>query len=431
MRKIKYQIYTKIQEGIFLYFNSFSAKYILLDDTKHNLYQTLSASELESVNPVLFSLLRENQFLVPEDFNERAIVEYKKLCYKMDTMMYHVVINVTLDCNLKCWYCYETKIHNSSLQKNVLEAIKRNISLRYSQVRFKTLKLSFFGGEPFLNFKAISEILEYAKIFCSANSIVLLADFTTNAVAIKEEHINYLKNFTCFFQITLDGDKEKHNKVKYLKGVDTFRCTLNKIHKISNAIKKSYIWIRINYDSKTLERIDDIITEIEDLDRKRTFLILRKIWQTDSEAITSRQLTTAIQHILNHNFFVDSYALSRSGVCFAERMNQVLINIDGKVFKCSTLHSFDDEHSMGELDLESGDLSWDMNKISQIPRIITNSRCAECALFPSCLGPCNKNLLKSADRTCILDEMNMSMQEYLMYNFKLNLMYENFGNYNR
>lgn len=426
MRKVKYQLYTKIRDGIFLYFNSFSSKYLLLDDIKHNLYQTLPVSELENVQPALYSLLLKNQFIVTDDFDEQVIVEYKKLSAKMDTTMYHIVINVTLDCNLKCWYCYETKIHNSNIHENILEAIKLNISLHYTKTRFKTLKLSFFGGEPFLNFKAIKEILEYAKSFCVTNDVVLLADFTTNAIAIKDEYINFLKDYTCFFQITLDGDKEKHNRVKHLRGLDTFQCTLSKIHKISQTINKSYIWVRINYDAQTLAKIDDIISEIEDLDRKRTFLILRKIWQTESDTITSSQLTTAIQHILNHNFFVDSYALSRSGVCFAERMNQVLINYDGKVFKCSTLTSFDEGNTLGKLDLESGEVSWNMSKISQIPRIMTNGRCSKCALFPCCLGPCNKNLLKQTERACILDEMNMSMQEFLMYNFKLNLLYENF-----
>lgn len=45
-------------------------------------------------------------------------------------------------------------------------------------------------------------------------------------------------------------------------------------------------------------------------------------------------------------------------------------------------------------------------------------------------GPCNKNILKSPDRTCIIDEMNLSMRDYLMYNFKLNLLYENFSDTN-
>lgn len=426
MKKSKYQLYTKIGENLFLYFNSFSSRYLLLDETKHGLYQSLSVVDIEKEYPALYSTLLQNQFIIPDDFDEQAIVEYKKLSVKMDTTMYHVVVNVTLDCNLKCWYCYETKLHNSNLRENVIEAIKLNIASRHRQVRFKTLKISFFGGEPFLNFKGIKEILDYAKEFCEKNDVILLADFTTNATVIKQEYIDYLKDYTCFFQITLDGNKDKHNEVKHLKGIDTFRCTLNNIYRISRTIPKSYIWVRINYDGKTLERIDDIIHEINDLDRKRTFLILRRIWQTDSDVITYEQLTTAIQRILDHKFFVDCYALSRNSVCFAERMNQVLINFDGKIFKCSTLSSFDDKHAMGKLDLLNGEISWEMNKIAHIPRTMTNSRCSDCSLFPSCLGPCNKNLLKSPDRSCILDEMNLSMQEFLMYNFKLNLLHENF-----
>lgn len=428
MKKNKYQIYTEIKDRIFLYFNSFSLKYLLLDQAKHELYQSHSADELEKLHPALYKKMCENQFLVPDDFDEQSIVEYKKICAKMDTTMYHIVVNMTLDCNLKCWYCYETKLHNSQLRVDVLHAIKENIELRYKQVRFKTLKISFFGGEPFLNFRGIKEILDFSDSFCTKNDISLLADFTTNATVIKPDFIEYLKKFTCCFQITLDGNANKHNEVKHLKGIDTFRLTINTIHRISQNIPNSYIWIRINYDGETLDRIDEILKDLDDLDRRRNFLILRRVWQTDAKVVSSLQLTKAIQHILDHNFFVDCYALSRNGVCFAERFNQVLFNFDGKVFKCSTLSSFDEKNSMGSFDLETGEVVWDLNKISFIPRIMTNNKCGNCPLFPSCLGPCNKNLIKSSNRTCIIDEMNLSMNEYLMYNFKLSLLYEDFSN---
>lgn len=114
---------------------------------------------------------------------------------------------------------------------------------------FKTLKISFFGGEPFLNFEGIRKILDFARTFCKTRDVVLLADFTTNATLIRKEHLEYLQDL-------------------------------------------------------------------------------------------------------------------------------------------------------------------------------------KCCLYPCCLGPCNKNILKSPDRTCIIDEMNLSMRDYLMYNFKLNLLYENFSDTN-
>ena len=415
MRKNRYQTYIKVDKDVYLYFNSFSRKYLLLDENKHSIYQNLSLKEIEQNYTDLYNTLLEAQFVVADDYDEQAIVEYKKLTDKMDTTMYHVVVNVTLDCNLRCWYCYEKKIHNSKLYTNVIEAIKLNITLQYKKVRFKTLKISFFGGEPFLNFDGIKNILNFARNFCETRDIVLLADFTTNATLINNEHIEYLKDFICFFQITLDGDNQRHNEVKRIEGKDSFMLTIKSIHKISNGIKKSYVWVRINYDEKTLENIDDILLLIDELDKNRTFLILRKIWQTDINKIDSKLLINAIQKILNHKFFVDCYALSRSGICFAERMNQVLINFDGKVFKCSTLHAFDDKSSLGKLNLQTGEVQWNLNKIAKIPRVLKNERCTKCALYPCCLGPCNKNILKSPNRTCIIDEMNLSMRDYLMY----------------
>lgn len=119
----------------------------------------------------------------------------------MDTTMYHIVVNVTLDCNLRCWYCYEKKIQNSKLYPNVIEAIESNISFQYNKTRFKTLKISFFGGEPFLNFEGIRTILSFANKFCETKGIVLLADFTTNATLIRQDYLEYLKNFICFFRL--------------------------------------------------------------------------------------------------------------------------------------------------------------------------------------------------------------------------------------
>ena len=307
MKRNKYQTFIEVDKGIFLYFNSFSSKYLLLDEKKHNIYQNSSLEYIKQNYLDLYKTLLDAQFVVSNDFDEQAIVEYKKIAEKMDTTMYHVVVNVTLDCNLRCWYCYEKKIHNSKLYANVIEAIKLNVTLQYEKVRFKTLKISFFGGEPFLNFEGIRKILDFARTFCKTKDVVLLADFTTNATLIRKEHLEYLQDLKCFFQITLDGNRQKHNEVKHLNGEDTFMRTIDNIHNITNAIKESYIWVRINYDEKTLEHIDDILALIDDLDKNHAFLILRKIWQTDTNDINPKLLTGAIQKILNHKFFVDCY----------------------------------------------------------------------------------------------------------------------------
>lgn len=425
MKKNKYQVQVQIDDNYYLYYNAFSSKYLLLDDIKHKQFQSYCTKEVQEINTDFYDVLVNNQFLVPDDYDELSIVEYNILEEKMDTTMYNIVINVTLDCNLQCWYCYEHKIHGSNLKGDVLDGIRRNIILKYNQCRYQTLKISFFGGEPFLNFNGIKEILCFAKSFCEGKDIKLMADFTSNATLIKQNYIDYLKGFSCDFQITLDGNRDSHNKVKHLKGIDTYGSTLGNILRISDGIPQSRIFVRINYDKTTLEHIEEILEDIDFLDRKRHSIILRKIWQVKSSDIPHDLLIDAIQKIMDHGFFVDCYALSNDGVCFAERMNQVLINYDGKIFKCSTIDSFDDKNALGHMDTGTGQISMNKNKTSQILSLKGKGKCLHCALFPSCLGPCNKKVKSSQDKSCILDELGLSLKEFIMYNFKISLLYEN------
>lgn len=51
------------------------------------------------------------------------------------------------------------------------------------------------------------------------------------------------------------------------------------------------------------------------------------------------------------------------------------------------------------------------------------SKCLDCGLFGSCYGACNKTLAQYPNQDfCILQEINMGLREYLMYNFKLSLL---------
>ena len=203
MKKSKYQFFEEVNPGIYLHYNSLSNCFLLLKE--NIMYEKLSMSELKSGNPKFYKELVKKQFIIRDSINETDIVLKKKHDLIFDDKMYNVVINTTLDCNLNCWYCYENKIKGSHLQPEVCEAIKKNIALRYKIHPFKTLKMSFFGGEPFFYFNGVKNLLDYSKTFCENNGIELIADFTTNATLISSKRIEYLKQFRCHFQITLDG----------------------------------------------------------------------------------------------------------------------------------------------------------------------------------------------------------------------------------
>ncbi|MDO4704243.1 SPASM domain-containing protein [Tannerella sp.] len=152
-------------------------------------------------------------------------------------------------------------------------------------------------------------------------------------------------------------------------------------------------------------------------------MILKKVWQVSTEKIDKQLLYSAIQKFFNEKFLLDYYIMPKGYICFAERKRQTLFNYDGKIFKCSTISSFNDQASLGKLNLETGQVNWDLNKQSYWFKDLAQKQCEECKWFPACLGPCNKQLLAhKGNFICTFDAMNMDTKDYLVYSFKFHLL---------
>ncbi|WP_288590599.1 SPASM domain-containing protein [uncultured Prevotella sp.] len=417
MKRNYYQLNTKVDEDYYLYINFMNNSHVILNHEFHEMYsKTANLDLLKKQNPKLYDTLVEHGFLVNDDFDELSYIEFEKKKSKFDNSLYHIVINPTLDCNLSCWYCYEKKQKYSVISSDVIEGIKKNIVLHNDHTPFRTLKLSFFGGEPFLQFEAIKELTDFASDFCKNNSKYFVLDFTTNANLIKQDHLLKISQYPCAFQITLDGNKKQHNKIKFTKdrNIDTYQLAINNIKKILDTISNSFVAIRINFDSYTLNSFDDILEDIKDLDRKRVKIILKRIWQVNDKDIENNILLSTIQKLIDNNFLVDYY--TQGGVCFGDMLNEVVVNFDGKVFKCTTIDDFNEENSYGYLDTGTGEIVWN-SKISTIGYDLTKEKCKKCKLYPSCLGPCTLHLMANDD-VCFIDSLNLTLQEYMMFLYK-------------
>ena len=111
MKKSYFQTYISIREDLFLHYNSFSDKYLLLNKKNHQLYETDSIECVQSKDLELYKKLCVAQFYVNDNISELDSIIKKRVAQKEDTSLYHLVINTTLDCNLRCWYCYLSLIH--------------------------------------------------------------------------------------------------------------------------------------------------------------------------------------------------------------------------------------------------------------------------------------------------------------------------------
>lgn len=425
MKKSSYIFCEEINSDAYLYYNSFTNQFLLMNKEKHENFERKSPDDLLSENTTFYDILKQNGFIIDNHYDEFDVAVHNKRMKQFNSSLYNIVVNTTLDCNLNCWYCYEKKIHGSHVSDKIISAIEKNMEWEFQSQPYRVLKLSFFGGEPFLEFDTIKKLLCYAKDFCEKHNLELIADFTTNATLIKPDHIQFLKQFQCNFQITLDGYKESHNRIKNNKEktLDSYQLTLNALKQINDNIKKHWIAVRINFDNETLRHIDDIIKDISFLNRKLCYVIVKKIWQIPTDKVNKELLFETIQKLFDNDFLVDYYVMPKGCVCFAERMREVLFNYDGKVFKCTTIYPFDDSNALGILDEEKGIVHWNENKMAKWTKDLLPEHCKKCKWFPACLGPCNRQLLVHQDEEiCTFDAMNMNSMEYLIYLFKYNIL---------
>ena len=88
--------------------------------------------------------------------------------------------------------------------------------------KIKSLHLDWFGGEPFLYFnEIISPISLYAQQLCIKAGIPFSIHSTTNGFFLSNEVIDKCSSLDFkHFQITLDGNKKFHDKVKFQKIVN-------------------------------------------------------------------------------------------------------------------------------------------------------------------------------------------------------------------
>ncbi len=114
--------------------------------------------------------------------------------------------NLTQQCNLRCSYCY-VDFSNEKLEyitgKNIIDF--------FIEQKGDTKYISFFWGEPFLEFENLKKLTEYA--FQKANQFWKKVYFTiaTNFTLINRERINFLKDYDFKIHISLNGGKTQND----------------------------------------------------------------------------------------------------------------------------------------------------------------------------------------------------------------------------
>lgn len=434
MKKSNYNIFIP-QTGFVIGYNTFTNKHIGLP---HKIYDAfIKTRELKTFKvayPKHYDGLVEYGFIIDDSMDELGQIRLKNKEKSFASRELYIMVYPTQDCNLKCWYCYESHVKDTIMSKEVMNRIVKLVNKKLELNEFDSLQLGFFGGEPLTDFENVAyPLAKDLKTIVESKNKHFHSFFVTNGSLITPQMIPLFKEINPYFQITIDGCKERHNKVRIWKKDDkpTYDTIIHAVKMITSDIYNEdqydipILTLRINYDNQTLKHIAEVLDDIKDINRKSVSVHFERVWQTKHLVDNEQQelLRNTLKAFINNGFYINQGCFGIKNVsCPAETVSFIIVNYNGLLYRCNG-RTLTPENKEGELQ-EDGAMILDPNIKARRMGLATfeNARCLSCIMLPQCLGPCSQKLMEDGevnDENCSLASLDISLEEYLAIDFEM------------
>jgi uncharacterized protein len=207
-------------------------------------------------------------------------------------------MDMTLDCNLACIYCYKEKRRGEISERTAFDAI---VWFVYSSGDVKNVSLALMGGEPLLRFELIKKLIPFSKRRMQEHGKNLNVSITTNCTLVTDEVLDFAREWKIGFHTSIDGIPEIQNKnrprknggmtsqivestVKKILAYDpttTARCTL--LARDVNRLFDNYLYFRhLGYTSIAI-----IPTNYPDFNGDKPSIFREQLYLVANEYIAS------------------------------------------------------------------------------------------------------------------------------------------------
>lgn len=430
MKGSKYNYFTR-KDNRTICLNGISGRILSLgDDECDFLHKIFNDDNLQKEYPNVTQKLAEGHFLVQDDMEEiDRLREQNRIAFNQQG--YNLTINPTQDCNFKCWYCYENHIR-SKMSKNIQSRIKLFVTKELKKRKLKYFSLNWFGGEPLLYFNEIVYPLSaYIKNATEEYNVPFSNSMTTNGYLLTQDIVDKCKEINLnLLQITLDGDRKIHNRVRNDKGKPSFDQILENCIYYLQKHEKGFIRLRVNYTTHSIVGVNyaQILSFIPQEIRSRIQVQFQRVWQTyDKEGNDLNVKHSLDENIKNLSTFGfahsgnNQYSLYKGFVCYADRRHYANINYDGKVYRC-TAQDYKLENSLGYIN-ENGEIIWKEEKFKKIDKTANfdNPVCLDCKFLPLCGGPCFTKRIQmelSGKYFCPMTKMDTDIDRFIIDSYE-------------
>lgn len=374
----------------------------------------------------------------------------------LDSNMQTLVLQLTQECNFRCTYCIYSDNHNimqrshNSLKMDVGTARKAidYFADHTSDTEFPYI--SFYGGEPLLEFHMMQELVAYAKSRFGRREIGF--SFTTNGSLLNSEIVQFCEENDVFFMVSMDGPEKIHDISRRFAG--NGKGSYQQIRKNLKYIREQYpqFWKRISV-SMVLNQQNDY-DEIAAIFEEEDFSEIRQFYLSDIDDIYSLEKTVfssdfqekenyhkfqAYVEYLEKGDYSGSDWIARNAVSDMRRFhdnltpqrrfpdksspsgpclpghNRLFVNVNGDFFPCERVSELSEAVKIGDvdhgIDTEKAEMLLNIGKLSA-------EKCKKCWAFIHC-NLCVRNAdncgkLSGVFRTSFCENVRETVEHKIM-----------------
>jgi uncharacterized protein len=203
------------------------------------------------------ALLQENGFLVESREADHARLDAYLTRTKSGTHELNVTVLTTLQCNFACDYCFQGdhgdyNLHADKMSAETAVGVAEWIEHRMDDIRPERLVLTFFGGEPLLNLPVMYALAERSWHAAQARGVQLFVNIITNGLLLTPDVVDRMLPYGLNgIKITLDGDRDTHNRMRPLRGGQgTFDRIVENVRAVAGRVR---IAIGGNFDESSAD----------------------------------------------------------------------------------------------------------------------------------------------------------------------------------
>lgn len=331
-----------------------------------------------------------------------------------------IELALTDSCNLGCKYCYS---HHSTHYMESLDVQKFEEAIGPIMEYYNCSKyhISYFGGEPLLNWKIIESSLPEFKASPKCSSIVVIS----NGLALSQKKVDFLKRYNCGLSWSFDGLWSSNRPLA--NGSSSFEAYEAIIPLALQLTTSCKVMVSPNSKDfvKNLEYFESIGIKHPDFS-----LVRDNIWTQGSIARFKDEMRDLTDYIIKRSFsseiittglhtlyILDTFAGSKFGKrnhgCFVGS-NGITYTYDNKIYPCERFRSNDKFclYDSKEYNYNALKNLKDMSNPSDF------EKCQKCELYKYCNAGCtysqfDNNFEKQEPLDCVCELLKICYVEAL------------------